>query len=44
LVKQNGVSETNLHNHGNQHCQLLQIQLHFIVARQCRRWSLVGAS
>jgi hypothetical protein len=40
LVKQNGVSETNLHNHCNQHGQLLQIQLHSSVARQSRRLSI----
>jgi hypothetical protein len=28
LIKRNGVSETNLHNHCNQHGQLLQIQLY----------------
>jgi hypothetical protein len=40
LVKRNGVSETNLHNHCNQHGQLLQIQLHSSVARQSRRLSI----
>jgi hypothetical protein len=40
LVKRNGVSETNLHNHCNQHGQLLQLQLHSSVARQSRRLSI----
>jgi hypothetical protein len=40
LIKRNGVSETNLHNHCNQHGQLLQIQLHSSVARQSRRLSI----
>jgi hypothetical protein len=40
LIKRNGVSETNLHNHCNQHGQLLQIQLHSRVARQSRRLSI----
>jgi hypothetical protein len=40
LVKRNGVSETNLHDHCNQHGQLLQIQLHSRVARQSRRLSI----
>jgi hypothetical protein len=40
LAKRNGVSETNLHNHCNQHGQLLQLQLHSSVARQSRRLSI----